>query len=399
MSDNTSGLTVAPISLVSQRDREMASKIKMLLPYGANLTDDNAIALSAYSRIHGLDPFNGECYFLVKVKKDDRGNVISREENGVYPGIKGKRKKAHEQLQAINQEATYKVDYFIVGPSNVGLTDKNGEIALVVEAQLRDSVSTEAYLKAFYELQKTVKETGLIREILGKPPVWTGYGVVKARELPYLKQTPMTLAKKRAESDATNQRFDLPFSSDALADDIAPELINGDDYSGSSDDGGMVLPGIIKDQAQGELPFGQAESEATSSGDQDSQAEKVQPEPKAKITTEQAMNDLGFGASVGPKPPETPSEPEPVQNTLRNMAGPTAKKTNGEMTLEEAKTVRNSEDVPYVELETTTLTYMAKALNDQLKKGLLKDKEQEDAIRKQKAIQVILNDRVKRQKA
>lgn len=215
MSDNTG--TKNAITLVNNQDQETARRIKMLLPYGSKLTDDNALALAAYSRLHGLDPFNGETYFLVKEKKNDQGEVIGREEMGVYPGIKGKRKKAKEQLQKTNQEATYKIDYTIVGPDAVGLKPQPGEIAMVVEAQLRDTVSTEAYLKDFYQLQKANTPADLIKAILGKPPVWVGYGVVKSQELRYIKQSPMVLAKKRAESDATNQRFDLPFSDDALA--------------------------------------------------------------------------------------------------------------------------------------------------------------------------------------
>jgi hypothetical protein len=215
------------VSLVTNDDANMARKIKMLLPYGNKLTDDNALALAAYSRLHGLDPFNGECYFLVKEKKDSNtGEVISREEMGVYPGIKGKRKKANEILQAIDPGATYKVDYLVVGPDALGLNPKPGEISVIVQAELRDSISTDQYLRQRIELQKAQVPYEEIKTILGKPPIWIGFGMVKTSELSYIKQSPLTLAKKRAESEATNQRFHLPFTDDALADDIAPEMIS-----------------------------------------------------------------------------------------------------------------------------------------------------------------------------
>lgn len=214
------------VSLVTEADASAARKIKMLLPYGNKLTDDNALALAAYSRLHGLDPFNGECYFLVRDKKDRDGNIIGREELGVYPGIKGKRKKANELLQFVDPSATYQVDYFTVAPDVASLHPQTGEIEIVIQAELRDSISTERYLRQRIDAQKAGISWEEVKSILGKPPVWVGFGVVKTSELRYIKQTPVVLAKKRAESDATNQRFHLPFSDDALADDIAPEIIN-----------------------------------------------------------------------------------------------------------------------------------------------------------------------------
>ena len=123
-----------------------------------------------------------------------------------------------------------------------------GEIAIVVEAQLRDSISTEQYLKEFYQLQKNETPGELIRAILGKPPVWTGYGVVKQKELRYIKQSPVVLAKKRAESDATNQRFDLPFSDDALADDIAPDITGLLENGTTNDSEAVIVEGVTTEK-------------------------------------------------------------------------------------------------------------------------------------------------------
>ena len=262
------------VNLITNADTEAARKIKMLLPYGAKLSDDNALALAAYSRLHGLDPFNGECYFLVREKKNDRGEVVGREELGVYPGIRGKRKVAKQQLSRFDPQATYKIDYLVVGSDAVGLKPLAGEIALVIEAQLRDTVSTSAYLAEFYKLQSLKADGDLIRAVLGKPPVWTGFGIVKTSELRYIKMSPMALAKKRAESDATNQRFDLPFSDDALADDLAPDLV-AELENGVTNDGD---------------PIGTIEALATDPA----------PAPAPKMTAESAIADLGFGPDHSP---------------------------------------------------------------------------------------------------
>jgi hypothetical protein len=288
MTDNTLTVTRQSISLITNSDAEAARKIKMLLPYGNKLTDDNALALAAYSRLHGLDPFNGECYFLVREKYNDNGELIKREELGVYPGIRGKRKLAKQQLQSIDPEGSYRIDYLIVGPDAVGLKPQPGEISVVVQAELRDSQSTARYIADTIKLRDAGIDVETTKAIMGRPPVWTGYGVVKQSEVRYIKQTPIVLAKKRAESDATNQRFDLPFSDDALADDIAPEIVNEQD--------GQPLVTIVEDE----------------------------PEPERK-TTAQLVSELGFELPLEPKqsiniqdtPPEDPpfelDFPEPVK--------------------------------------------------------------------------------------
>lgn len=267
MNDSLS-VTKQSISLITNGDADAARKIKMLLPYGGKLTDDNALALAAYSRLHGLDPFNGECYFLVREKYDDNGVLIKREELGVYPGIRGKRKLAKQQLQSIDPEGSYRIDYLVVGPDAVGLKPPPGEISVVIQAELRDSQSTTRYIADTIKLRDAGIDVETTKAIMGKPPVWTGFGVVKSNELRYIKQNPITLAKKRAESDATNQRFDLPFSDDALADDIAPEIVD-------------TLDGQPTDIT-------------------------VIDEPIERLTTAQALDDLGFVVAPESSPIDIP---------------------------------------------------------------------------------------------
>jgi hypothetical protein len=364
------------VNLITNADIEAARKIKMLLPYGAKLTDDNALALAAYSRLHGLDPYNGECYYLVREKKNDRGEVVGREELGVYPGIRGKRKVAKQQLSGFDPQATYKIDYLVVGPDAVGLKPAAGEIALVIEAQLRDTVSTSAYLAEFYKLQGMKADGDLIRAVLGKPPVWTGFGVVKSTELRYIKMSPMALAKKRAESDATNQRFDLPFADDALADDLAPDLIAELENGVTNDGDPVIVEGVI----------------ASSLG---VPAEFLANQPTSKMTMAQAVSDLGFGLDSAPAAATAPvdiEEPgdfvpaEPEEPTLYSMDP--ASEFDG-MTLGEAKAEAGPDGKAYGDLSKDELADRFSEISRFIKRGAT-PRQLVTAERRLQAIRVIL---------
>lgn len=203
-----------------QATMDLAAKCKMMLPYGSKLMDKEAIALAAYSRMYGLDPFYGEAYFLVREKDGKRESI------GVHAGIKGLRKKAKEQLreQTGDPSAIYTVEYDEVDAAELHLAAN--QIAVAVKASLRDENATGRYILEFAKLKHEGVDVDLIREILGKPPMWIGYGAVRTYELGYCKMLPIELAKKRAESAATKLRFDLGWMS--LMEDAAPDVIDVD---------------------------------------------------------------------------------------------------------------------------------------------------------------------------
>ncbi len=215
-------ITVKPNTTLATlpEDKQVAEFYKMTLPYGQNLTDNNAIALAQYCRVFGLSAQNGEAYFLVRVD----ANSGKRTELGLYPGIRAWRKKAKEHLEAIDRQATYKIDYEIVDASEVGLKREN--VAICIRATLRDDVSRMRHLKDFIELLKAGLKREEIDEVIGKPPVWVGYGTVKASEVSYLKMEPRRVAEKRAEKDATSRRFDLPFGDQPMADEVEVESVD-----------------------------------------------------------------------------------------------------------------------------------------------------------------------------
>ena len=67
-----------------QQLAEVNNRIKVMLPGGAKLSNDERFALAQIAVVHGLDPFNGEVWYI-----PGRGPMI---------GIKGLRKKAREQV-------------------------------------------------------------------------------------------------------------------------------------------------------------------------------------------------------------------------------------------------------------------------------------------------------------
>jgi len=196
-------------------DMRAAKALKMMLPYGKLLTDDNAIALLIYGKLHGLDALNGECYFLVRERTDDRGNV-KREELGCYAGVKGKRKKAREQIG--EQQGSFKIEYAPAEPTELGLN--KADIAVCIRAELRDTISTGQYILDAVKMKKEGFDQAFIDSVIGKPPVVVGYGAVKNVELRYIKMSPLNLARKRAETDCLTQRFDLPFAEDIPVADV-----------------------------------------------------------------------------------------------------------------------------------------------------------------------------------
>lgn len=191
-----------------------------LMPNASQLSHDEAMALAQVALAHGLSPFNNEIYYL---KSGDR-NL------GVFPGIRGYRKAAHRQIRREGGS------YWLSEPMRVDARahgGEDGDICTVFE--LRDSVTMGEYLKlrgmiftmnrlpdniltlakeeseALTILRNMIENTSL--EILGKPPVTFGVGIVKKFEaenrLKKAGLSPTHISAIRAERAALRKRFDL----------------------------------------------------------------------------------------------------------------------------------------------------------------------------------------------
>lgn len=215
--------------------REMADRIKLMLPYGAILDSNEALALAQASSLTGLNPFEGEIYFL---KSEKTG-----ESKGVYPGIKGRRRKAREQLErTAGRGANFWIEYDYpdsAWKSANGYADN----WLVCRAILRDTATVNEYVKIVGALVSAKFSNEDIRRIAGERPYVEGIGFVKPGE--YLVRPQREVAKKRAERAALAQRFDIGLA-----------IKTNDDHDDAEDD----TMSYVDDSARWELAGSKVES-------------------------------------------------------------------------------------------------------------------------------------------
>lgn len=181
--------------------RELDARLSQMLPGADKLNTGQRLALAQASLAHGLDPFNGEIWMI-----PGRGLMI---------GVKGLRKKAHEQVKG---------NYW---PEFIELTDPEQRLrlripagALAFECRLFDSENLRTYAESCERLLKAGIPWEAVREMVGSKPYTPGYGVLKAGE--NTKMEPVQCAMKRAEADAIKRRFDVPFGLTVEADNEAP---------------------------------------------------------------------------------------------------------------------------------------------------------------------------------
>jgi len=206
--------------------------LQVTMPGGTKLSPIEAVTLATVALQHGLNPINGEIWYL----KNTKGNAM-----GVMVGIKGLRRKAHEQLALEANGAT--ANYW---PEFEMLTQEEKSIlgiplrALAYRCKIRDTLTTNGYTDEI----KTLLEAGVpwdaVEHIVGVKPYTEGigYGLPEkpdpecslcngsgklpkqqgdryARNCSCYERSKMTLvarAQKRAEAEALKRRFDLPFS-------------------------------------------------------------------------------------------------------------------------------------------------------------------------------------------
>lgn len=181
----------------SEGVRDLDKRLAVMLPGGSKLTQGDRLALAQASVAHGLDPLNGEVWLI-----PGRGLMI---------GIKGLRKKAHEQVHG-----NYWVDFRQITEQGERQALDIPEGALAFEAKLYDTENLSTYGSAFKQIEKLPWE--VIKTIIGDKPYTAGLGVLKRDE-----QTKMQRAQcamKRAEADAIKRRFDVPFGVDVEDDAV-----------------------------------------------------------------------------------------------------------------------------------------------------------------------------------
>lgn len=182
--------------------RELEVRLREMLPGADRLTPSQRLALAQASLAHGLDPFNGELWLI-----PGRGLMI---------GVKGLRKKAHEQVKG-----NYWAEFVEITDADYRARQRIPEKALAYECRLFDSENLRTYANTCEQLLKAGIPWEAVREMVGAKPYTVGIGVLAAGE--QTKMQPAQCAMKRAEADAIKRRFDVPFGITVNPDQDAPE--------------------------------------------------------------------------------------------------------------------------------------------------------------------------------
>jgi hypothetical protein len=179
--------------------RELAERLQTMIPGGQKLTHVEALTLAQAAVAHGLDPFNGELWFL----KDKQGKPM-----GLMAGIKGHRRSAHRQMRE-EGGGNYWPEF--EGPLSVDEKAAVGipKDALAYRCKIRDTQTVDQYVSQIERLMKTGLPWEIVEGIVGKKPFTEGIGFAQPSERS--KMTLVQRAQKRAEADALKRRFDLPF--------------------------------------------------------------------------------------------------------------------------------------------------------------------------------------------
>lgn len=191
--------------------RELTERLRLMLPNANKLTANEVRALAQGAVAHGLDPLNGEIWFLKARDGTPRGLMI---------GVKGLRKKAHEQVKG-----NFWIDFreIIVKEELQRLRIPEGSLAF--EARLFDSENIRTYADTVERLTKAGIPWDAVKEMVGGKPYTTGIGVLKPSEPTMME--PAQCAMKRAEADAIKRRFDVPFGL-AISADLDEAPYNGE---------------------------------------------------------------------------------------------------------------------------------------------------------------------------
>ena len=167
--------------------KTLAERIKLCLPGGSNLKGPEALGLAQLSVAYGLNPFNGEVWYI-----PGRGPMV---------GIKGHRKAARKQ-------ADYWTEFVLLPPAErEGLDIPDNAVAYKCLIYRTDMIrqSAEAIQMMHAAGMKDAADRYAYR-----PTVGIGYATPGEAS----KMKTDQRARKRAEAEALKVAFDLPFASE-----------------------------------------------------------------------------------------------------------------------------------------------------------------------------------------
>lgn len=186
--------------------RELAERIRIAVPGGRKLEDNEAIALAQVAAAHGLDPFIGEVWYIPGV--------------GPCVGIKGLRKVAAQK--AAEEDGNYWTEFHQMSgeEKEAYLIPAN---ALAFRCHLFDSATIRAYAESIRQLTLAGIPYEVSLQIVGERPKTVGVGWWVPGE--QTKMKPAQCAMKRAEADALKRRYHIPFGFDVEQQDDQPAIV------------------------------------------------------------------------------------------------------------------------------------------------------------------------------
>lgn len=169
---------------------EFVGRLRTMLPGGDKLTDGQIKALAQASLATGLDPLNGEIWMIPG--------------RGLMTGVKGLRRKAHDQVQG-----NFWLEFLTITDKTMRDLFQIPDGALAFEARLFDSETLRTYAETCERLLKAGLPWDAVKEMVGSKPYTPGIGVFKKGE--QSRMEPAQCGMKRAEADALKRRFDVGF--------------------------------------------------------------------------------------------------------------------------------------------------------------------------------------------
>lgn len=211
---------------------DVNKRIETMLPGGSKLNTNERYALAQIAVAHGLDPFNGEVWYI-----PGRGPMI---------GIKGLRKKAREQVQG-----NFWIDFREITDADERKRYSIDAGALAFEARLFDSENIMTYCSMVERMTKAGIPWSSVSSMLGDKPYTSGIGVLRPTE--QTKMERVQCAMKRAEADALKRRFDVPFGLN-VEPDTEPDEVSEWKIEGSQ---------VVEHDADPKVEFDRISAEAT----------------------------------------------------------------------------------------------------------------------------------------
>lgn len=213
--------------------KEVVNRIILMLPGARDVPQWLVWGLAEASLQLGLNPLIGEIYPIWNKNKG---------EGAIYPGIKGYRRKAREQMRREGGDAaTFRTEFdeLIDDVQRAKYHIPANAVAYV--CRLYDTVTTQDWINQLYKLMAPFDQGGLqltfdqATSMIGDKPCVTGVGYLLKEEIdeingvigkaaPRNKMNVTDKAQKRAERSALSKRFSLNLPDTSVEDLSQQEL-------------------------------------------------------------------------------------------------------------------------------------------------------------------------------